>query len=169
MPPWLPEPGGFLAERRLSSDQVGLIQQWVAEGAAEGTAEDLPPQPKWRDGWQLGTPDLVVTMPMAYTLPAAGKDIYRNFVVPIPTTERRYVKAVEFEPGNRSVHHVFFLFDRTRRARQRQKVDDEPGFPGMSLPKGAASPPGVFLSWQPGKVPGVAEDMAWTLEKETDL
>jgi hypothetical protein len=169
MPPWLPEPGDFVGERRLTVDQIGLIQQWVAEGSVEGASENLPTQPKWRDGWQLGTPDLVVTMPVAYTLPADGKDLYRNFVIPIPTTERRFVKAIEFDPGNRSVHHVFFLFDRNRRARQQLKVDDQPGFPGMSLPQGASSPQGVFLSWQPGKVPSVAEDMAWTLEKETDL
>jgi len=169
MPPWLPDPGDFLAERRLSIDQIGAIQQWVSEGATEGAATDLPPEPKWREGWQLGTPDLVVSMPAPYTLPAAGKDVYRNFVVPIPTAARRYVKAIEFNPGSRTVHHAFFLFDRTRRARQKQKVDDEPGFPGMSLPEGASSPQGVFLSWQPGKAPRMAEDLAWTLEKDTDL
>ena len=64
MPPWLPEPGDrkFAGERRLSVQQIGMIQQWLAEGAVEGASEDLPPIPKWREGWQLGTPDLVVTM-----------------------------------------------------------------------------------------------------------
>ena len=169
MPPWLPDPGDFVGERRLSVDQIGLIQQWVAEGAVEGAAKDLPPEPKWPEGWQLGTPDVVVKMPVPFVLPGAGRDVYRNFVVPIPTTETHYVKAVEFNPGSRTVHHAFFVFDRSRRARQRLKVDDQPGFPGMSLPQGSASPQGVFLSWQPGKVPRVAEDMAWTLEKDTDL
>src|SRR6266498_2208762 len=38
MPPWLPEPGygQFARERRLSGDQIRLIQQWVAEGASAG-------------------------------------------------------------------------------------------------------------------------------------
>jgi len=170
MPPWLPEPGDrkFAGERRLSVQQIGMIQQWLAEGAVEGASEDLPPIPKWREGWQLGTPDLVVTMPKAYALSAAGKDVYRNFVIPIPLSERRFVKAVEFRPGSRTVHHAFFLFDRTHRVRRLEK-EAEPGFPGMSLPEGAFSPPGQFLGWQPGRLPSVIENMAWTLEPDTDL
>jgi hypothetical protein len=33
MPPWLPEQGygKFAGERRLSVDQIGVIQQWVAD------------------------------------------------------------------------------------------------------------------------------------------
>src|SRR3954469_12210433 len=38
MPPWLPEKGygEFAGERRLGATELGLIQQWVAEGASEG-------------------------------------------------------------------------------------------------------------------------------------
>lgn len=48
MPPWMPAPGyvEFVGERRLSVDQIGMIQQWVSEGAAEGNPADLPPIPK---------------------------------------------------------------------------------------------------------------------------
>src|SRR5687767_4530450 len=86
MPPWMPAPGyvEFADERRLTTDQIGIIQQWFTEGALEGRPSDLPPLPKWNEGWQLGQPDLVVTMPAPYTLPAEGKDVYRNFVIPIP-------------------------------------------------------------------------------------
>jgi mono/diheme cytochrome c family protein len=65
MPPWLPEPGygDFAFARRLSDEQVATIQRWVQEGALEGKPADLPPTPKWREGWQLGEPDLVVRVP----------------------------------------------------------------------------------------------------------
>src|SRR5437660_2546148 len=98
MPPWLPEPGygEFALDRRLTADQVAIIQQWVSQGAVEGNAIDLPPLPRFPEGWQLGRPDLVVTMPQAYTLPAEGKDVYRNFVFPIPAQTPQYVKGVEF-------------------------------------------------------------------------
>src|SRR5213593_4206798 len=38
MPPWLPEHGygQFAGERWLSVDEIGLIKQWLAEGAGEG-------------------------------------------------------------------------------------------------------------------------------------
>jgi len=171
MPPWLPESrfGEYVGDRRLNADQLGMIQQWVSEGAPEGSPAELPPLPQWKDGWQLGAPDLVVTLPSQYMLPAAGKDVYRNFVIPIPITERRYVKAVEFNPASKSVHHSFFLLDRTRRARRLQKPGEQPGFPGMSLPEGTASPAGQFLSWHPGQSPSIPEDLAWTLEPDTDL
>src|SRR5205814_1140553 len=82
MPPWLPEPGyaEFANERRLSADQIGIIQQWVAEGLVEGNPADLPPLPRWSEGWQLGHPDLVVKMPEPYALRPGGRDVYRNFV-----------------------------------------------------------------------------------------
>src|SRR5437867_3490775 len=86
MPPWPPEPGfgEFADERRLSADQLALIQQWVAEGSSEGPPSELPPLHKWPQGWHLGEPDLVLTMPQTYTRGADGPDVYRNFVMPIP-------------------------------------------------------------------------------------
>jgi len=84
----LPESGcgEFLDERRLTAEQIGVIRQWVAEGTIEGNPAELPPQPKWTVGWQLGQPDLVITMPEPYLLAPNGKDIYRNFVIPIPVS-----------------------------------------------------------------------------------
>src|SRR5207244_3946868 len=74
MPPWMPEPGygEFAFDRRLGTDQIAIIQQWVAAGAVEGDPTDLPPPPRFPERWQLGQPDLVVTLPQAYTLPAEG-------------------------------------------------------------------------------------------------
>jgi len=171
MPPWLPEHGfgEFIGERRLSVNQIGMIQQWVAEGAVEGAAADLPAIPQWPDGWQLGPPDLVVTMPQAYTLAAEGRDVYRNFVVPIPTTGTRYVRGIEFHPGNaKIVHHAFVKIDRTAQSRLLDKQDVEPGFPGMSGP--GEIPNGHFLGWQPGRMPAMGrEGLAWRLEPGTDL
>jgi len=172
MPPWPPEPGfgEFTGARHLSVDQIGLIQQGVAEAALEGATSDLPPSPKWSEGWQLGEPDLVVQMPQPYTLPASGKDVYRNFVIPIPTTGRRYVQAVELRPGNKSVHHAFMLYDRTRQSRRIDEEDSEPGFPGMSPPVSANAPTGQFVTWQPGKIAfRGTEDSIWSLEPNTDL
>src|SRR4030095_1782725 len=38
MPPWLPEPGygEFQGDRRLNPNELGLLQQWIADGAIEG-------------------------------------------------------------------------------------------------------------------------------------
>jgi Flp pilus assembly protein TadD len=173
MPPWLPEPGygDFVGERRLDPEQIALLAQWAAQGALEGAPSDLPPLPKWTEGWQLGQPDLVIAMPQPYTLAAEGKDIYRNFVIPIPVSDKKYVRAVEFQPGNRKiVHHAFMLIDPSRQSRKLDGQDPEPGFPGLHTPPGVRAPEGQFLSWQPGKgASRMPEGLAWALEKDCDL
>jgi Tetratricopeptide repeat len=172
MPPWLPEHGhgDFVGDRSLTSEQIVVIREWVAEGASEGSASDLPALPKWNEGWRLGTPDLVVQMPQPYTLPAEGKDVYRNFVFSIPVSARKFVKGVEFVPGNsKVVHHAFITVDSTQFSRNLAK-GKPPGFDGMLLPDTVVMPGGQFLGWQPGKMPSFAPDgLAWILETNTDL
>ncbi len=173
MPPWLPEPGygEFAEDRSLTAEQRGTIQQWLAEGAIEGRPEDLPPLPKWPEDWQLGPPDLVLSLPSPYTLPADGKDIYRNFVVPIPIPENRVVRAVEFRPGrNKVVHHAFIEIDASRQSRFLTGDSQPPGFEGMELPPSVHMPMGQLLGWQPGK-PALQspEGLGWVLEKRSDL
>lgn len=169
MPPWLPEGQGiFVNERRLTDAQIQLLQEWHAAGAPMGEASAIPHAPKFEDGWLLGKPDLVVELPEAYTLAAEGADLYRNFVVPSPLKERRFVRAYEFRPQNRSVHHVRIKLDATRQSRRIDEKDAEPGFPGMRTP--AKFPPGHMLSWIPGKsVAPEPDGMAWELDGDTDL
>ena len=173
MPPWLPDPDfvHFVGERRLTAEQLGLIQQWTKEGMAEGT-QSLPPLPKWNSsgrGWQLGEPDLVLKPTEAFLLPAEGPDVYRNLVVPIPLPARRYVRGMEFRANSRAVHHAFFRFDKTGQVRSLQGRDGQPGFAGIHTPKSAEGPI-TFASWQPGKTPRFyPDDMAWAVETNTDL
>ena len=175
MPPWLPEPGHgeFADERRLSGKQIEMIRRWVKDGATEGLSTDLPPVPKFNEGWQLGRPDLVVKMPEAYTLPAGGTDVFRNFVIPIPVATMRYVKAVEILPGNKKiVHHANLLIDRTQASRRLDAEDSEIGFGGMDVVVESESfdPDSHFLFWKPGAAPWIEPDgMAWRLEAGTDL
>ncbi len=173
MPPWLPEHGygKFAGERWLSGAEIGLIKQWLDEGAIEGKAADLPPLPKWPDSWELGQPDLVVSLPSEYPLAPDGKDVYRNFLVPIPTRERRFVQAVEFHPGNNKVvHHAFIEIDDTRQSRRLADAVKPPGFDGMQLPESVQMPGGQMLGWQPGKPPYVSPDgLSWVLEPDSDL
>ena len=176
MPPWKPQPGyggPFVAERRLSEAEVGLIARWVDVGAPEGDPADLPPMREARAaGWRLGTPDLVVEMPEPYTLRAGGEgdDILRKFAIPIPVRETRYVKGVEFQPGNaRVVHHANLKIDPTPASRRLDAEDPEPGYEGVT-PFAARFPFGYFLGWTPGQArPLEADGMAWRLDPGSDL
>lgn len=172
MPPWLPEPGygEFAHERRLRGGQIEMIGRWVAQGAARGDASDMPPAPTWSEGWQLGEPDLVVRLPQPYTLRPRTQDVFRNFVVPAPVSSTKYVRALEFRPGNPQIlHHASIGIDRTGASRRLDDEDPEPGYEGM-LSDGLQSPDGHFVGWTPGKAPTVQPPgMSWPLERRADL
>lgn len=172
MPPWKPEMGhgDFEGVRRLSDDDITLIRRWVSEGRAQGDAADLPPAPRWAAGWRLGTPDVVVTMPDRYELGSDGPDIFRTFVIPIPVKEGRYVRAIEFDPGNaRAVHHANLKIDATRSSRWFDEQEPGPGYEGAGA-RGAKFPDGYFLGWTPGQSPRLStEGSAWRLEPNSDM
>ncbi len=174
MPPWLPAPQDlkFADEMRLPDAQIALIQRWVDEGAVEGAALDLPPQPKFVEGWQLGTPDLILTAEKPLVLPPQGTDTYWNFIFPIPIRETRWVKAIEIRPGDkRYVHHANILVDRAGSLRNREAAPGA-GFGGMEIriESQVFDPDSHLLFWKPGTVPYVEpEGMALRLDKGTDL
>jgi tetratricopeptide (TPR) repeat protein len=170
MPPWKPEPGfgDFEGDRRLSDQQVAVFQRWLDDGLLEGNRVDLPKTPAWPSGWELGQPDLILTMP-EYTLRAGGADMFRNFVVHVPTTESHYVRAWEFHPGNRVVHHATMQVDTAGASRRFDEQDAEAGYEGLIAPS-ARAPDGFFLDWAPGHRPSVAvAGTAWPLPKSSDL
>lgn len=172
MPPWLPAPGPhrFADERRMTSDERSLLRRWADQGAVEGDAAKSPPIPPFSSEWKMGPPDLVVKLPEAYVVPAEGKDVYRNFVLPLNLDRRRYVKGWELRPHSRAAHHAFVRVDRSGEGRRRDGADAETGFPGMDLPSVIQAPSGHFASWQPGAAPQRnPPGLAWTLEPGTDL
>ena len=172
MPPWQPEPGynEFAGQRGLTSDQIGVIRQWVEEGAIKGDPADLPAVPEWTEGWQLGEPDLIVDPPEPYILPAGGPEVFRNLVIPDVVSSVRYVQAFEFRPGNaKIVHHAEFRVDETPWSLRFDEEDPEPGFGGMHT-EGATFPDGHLPGWAPGRTPSMgSEGMAWRLRRGADL
>jgi mono/diheme cytochrome c family protein len=171
MPPWKPEHGygDFIGERRLNDDQIKLIGEWVKAGAPEGDPAALPPLPKFAEGWVLGEPDMVVKMPEAYTLHAEGKDVFRCFVIPLNLDEDKYVKAVDFRPGNpKIVHHALFFLDATGKARELDEKDPGPGYPGAGGP--GFLPTGSLGGWSPGyRARYLPDDVGRAVRKGSDL
>jgi hypothetical protein len=107
MPPWRAHPdfGEFGNARVLSDGDVETIAAWVDGGAIEGDPADLPAPPQFADGWQIGTPDLVLTMAEPFTVPASGTIPYLTFPTDYEFPEDTWVQAIEVRPGNRAVVH----------------------------------------------------------------
>jgi tetratricopeptide (TPR) repeat protein len=171
MPPWKADapPGGFVGQPHLTAAELDLLQQWVDAGAPEGDPHDLPAAPGYTSGWQLGRPDLVVTPPR-YSLQAEGTDVFRIFVIPLPVDGVKFVRGLEFRPGNaRVVHHANIRIDRTRTSRGFDDADPAPGYSGL-IAQTATYPDGHFLGWTPGQVaPLLPKGLAWRLQPGTDL
>jgi len=176
MPPWLPEPGfGIFADnRRLSADDLTLIKAWVEAGMPEGKPTEAPKPPVFSKDWQLGPPDLVLRVTSLLEVPAAGTDLFRNFILPVPITQTKYIRAMEIKPGApRVVHHANVLIDRTASLRRKHPNDWEQGIAGMELTVDSGQsfdPDSHFLFWKPDS-PALIEPggMPWRLDPGDDL
>jgi peroxiredoxin len=152
MPPWKPVDGVPMhGERRLSPRDIATLAAWADGGTPEGDPATAPPPRRFTEGWQLGTPDLVLNVEEDFTLGAEGSDLYRCFVLPTGLTEDRSVVAAEVRPGNRRVvHHAVLFVDtsgmgRELEAKARARKPGPDSGPGYSLP--------LSLSFFPGFLP----------------
>jgi hypothetical protein len=172
MPPWKADPsnGPFVDQHPLSDDEIRSIRRWADEGAPQGDPAPRAPARTWTEGWQLGRPDLVITLLQPYTLAPEGTDAFRIFVLPIPTTVVRFVRALEFRPGNpKVVHHANIRLDKTPASRRLDDAQPGPGYEGL-IAHSAQYPDGHFLGWTPGQVaPLLPADLAWRLDTHSDL
>lgn len=132
MPPWKlkPQPGLYRNERILSEQQIQMFAAWADAGAPLGDKTKAAPKAKLGDvKWRLGEPDLILTMPQPFDVPAKGKDIYRYFVLPSGLTEDKTLIGVDFSPGDPSVvHHANFFADYSGKARREDAKDKTQGF-----------------------------------------
>ncbi|MDO8679682.1 MAG: cytochrome c [Acidobacteriota bacterium] len=109
MPPWHADPahGSFSNARRLTAAEKTIIARWTSGGAPEGKAADLPAAPVYSDGWNIGQPDVVLSMQEDYPIPATGTVPYQYLEIPANFPEDRWIQAWEIKPGDRTaVHHI---------------------------------------------------------------
>lgn len=136
MPPWHADPkhGTFANDRSLTAAEKDTILRWARGGAPKGDPADMPPAPKYAEGWELGEPDVVLSMPVDYKVPADGFVEYEYFQIPTNFTEDKWVQAVEVRPGNRAVvHHVIVS---TRPPAPERRPTGFRAAPGMQIPRG---------------------------------
>src|SRR3954447_22040232 len=122
MPPWGADPAHSLKmrnDRSLSPAQIATIAAWVDGGAPRGSDADLPPLPKFAEGWTFGRePDAILEMPVDFSIPAEGELGVQMFYSKVPWSEDKFAETLEIRPGNRAVvHHAgVFVVDITEGA-----------------------------------------------------
>ncbi len=112
MPPWHANPlyGRFANDARMPAEEKELIYTWIRAGMPQGDPKDLPKPVQYSDDWRIPKPDLVLTMPTSFTLPAEGLVDYQYFEVDPDFTEDKWIQAAEMRPGNCSVVHHGLIF-----------------------------------------------------------
>jgi hypothetical protein len=111
MPPWFADSatGHFANDPRLTDQEIATLSRWTDAGAPQGDPKDLPPPPKFTEGWQLGQPDFIVELP-EITIPATGEDYFPTPTINIGLKEDHWIRAIEIRPGNRQVTHHSVIF-----------------------------------------------------------
>ncbi len=154
MPPWHAddEVGQFSNASNLSEEEIAALVKWVDAGAPLGDPATVPDSPAFDTAWKSGEPDLVLTMPVAFEMPADSEDIYRCFVME-PMEDEVWLKGSEFRPGNRSINHhvVMFLDGSGRLAPRLDAQTPEPGYPCFG--SSGFNPTDILGLWAPGMQP----------------
>src|SRR5262249_54549073 len=137
MPPWHADPryGKFANDRRLSDAEIATLTAWVDGGMARGDDKDLPKPVEWAGDWVHGKPDLVISMPEEFEVPADGVLDYKNWIIDTKFTEDKWVRVAEGRPGTPSVvHHiVVYIME-----------------PGQTGPIGRDGRISILVGWAPG-------------------
>lgn len=99
--------GEFVNRLELSSEELSQLYHWAKGERAAGDLAKAPPAREWPTSrWQIGEPDLVITMPKVQKLPASGYVPYRYVFLPHVFKEDTWVQKVQILPGNpKAVHH----------------------------------------------------------------
>jgi hypothetical protein len=108
MPPWGADPsiGTFANDPSLSAEEIATIARWVTDGAPRGESP-APAEPTYADDWQIGAPDLVLSIDKPVRIPPQGVLDYQYIEIPTGLKEDRWIQAVEIRPTNRkAVHHA---------------------------------------------------------------
>jgi hypothetical protein len=154
MPPWKPTQGvgpKLKHDQSLTPQQIEILTAWAKAGAPQGDPKDLPPPPKFAEGWKLGPPDLILEPAEGFPVPASGPDIYRCFVLPTNLAKDTYLEAVDFAPTHTgAVHHLIAYIDTSGQARQ---LDAEFPGPGYFASSGPGVPADELSFWTAGSQP----------------
>ncbi|HEX3869804.1 MAG TPA: hypothetical protein VHV77_05185, partial [Pirellulales bacterium] len=113
MPPWHADRqfGVFANDPSLEAREKELLHQWIAEGCPRGdTATKEQLATPGGGEWAIGKPDVIVSMPHVFNVPATGIVEYQYFTVDPGFTEDQWVSAVEIRPSNRRVVHHCNIF-----------------------------------------------------------
>lgn len=107
MPPWPADTKyvSFAGEKKLSDTEKAMLKAWSDAGCPPGDTAHLR-VPEFTAGSLLGKPDTVIYFP-DILIDGTNSDHFFLVKVPFTLPEKKYVKTIEFVPGNKKyAHHM---------------------------------------------------------------
>ncbi|MGI8924511.1 MAG: hypothetical protein ACR2HJ_10830 [Fimbriimonadales bacterium] len=113
----------------MTDDEAVLVQRWVQTGMKEGDPKDIPPQPVFENGWQLGRPDLIVEPEAKIAVKAEGPIYWRTFVISPGLGKKRGLIGFDIRPKSpRNVRQAVLALDIEGKGRREDSKSATPGF-----------------------------------------
>ncbi len=151
MPPYPPDINyqRYVHERILTQEEIDLINDWVNNGAPEGTPSNAPTPPVYTGFATMTDYDLELQMP-DFTV-NSNSDVYRFFVLPANLTEDMFIESWEVIPGNINIVHHVGIFSDTTNVPFQLDANDTSG-PGYTRFGDTGSNASVTIgAWTPGQ------------------
>ena len=155
MPPWNAEDGygEFKHAHTLSPKELDVILTWATGGNPRGALDQKLPAVDLKNDWTLGTPDLALQMPAAFTISPDKMEDWQEFTLPTGTTDARWIRAVDLRPGTPSFVRSATIFVKSA---------------GPSTGT-APAPERVLALWLPGQDAGQSDGVAFRLPAGAQL
>ncbi|NND95532.1 MAG: T9SS type A sorting domain-containing protein [Flavobacteriales bacterium] len=147
MPPWIADTTyqDYIKERVLTSEEIQLIADWVANGSPQGNPAVAPPPPIYQDqGFITATPDLEIQIPDYVSNASQWFDDYVCFSVPTGLTSAKKLKAWEVIPGNTEIVHHALIY-----------IDEDATYPTNTSGLCGGPTEGLIGGYTPGGVPTI--------------
>jgi len=182
MPPWNAEEGfgALKAAHTLSPRELDIILTWATGGNPRGQLDQKLPPIALKNDWTMGAPDLALQLPSEFTVVADKMEDWHEFVVPIGTSEPRWVRAVDLLPGSPSIVRSATISLRTSSMERdssagsgsSRAVSRDEGVGRPSSAGAGAAPPvpeHVLAYWLPGQDPQPAAGAAFRVPAGAQL
>jgi hypothetical protein len=105
MPPWFVDPFGppVRGGHAISPKELDTILTWATGGTPEGDGTKRPPPSAPADAWPAGTPDAIVEMEAAYTVPESVQEETHTFTLDPHFAAPHLLRGVDLRPGTPSI------------------------------------------------------------------
>ncbi len=143
----------------ITDEEKSILVSWIDQGAVfDGDLDPLTTLPAQESEWALGEPDLIVEFP-PQEIPASGVLGYKFVPVEIGLDRDRWVRAYEFDIGDKTVlHHVVAYTQDARQQRQNQSGG------GSRTNFGGYAPGREYVTFDEGTGILLEEDMRFVVQ-----